>query len=302
MAKLKYQSLLDSGFVLSDDKPKPDWNATSGQEAEILNKPNLSIYSQGANLGNILFVSANAPVANDGNTRVQALGRIDKPFKSIQNAVNIAENGDNIIIFGGTYSENVSCIININLNFYGIGQVTINQITGFYNTTYNFENLNITKLQTIIGPGENFIFVNVFKCNIQICALFCTGIYDFQNCVLGSDGSIAQGRWGHGTFKYKNCVFTNNLFYFYNDGYGINFSNRLIFENCEFKTVELTGGNLTPSLISFDKCKFITPTSYNLVTSNIILTNLLLINCISNKPINPSIIHFNSFYHNLIIE
>lgn len=151
MSKLKYQSLLDNGFVLSDDKPKPDWNATSGEEAEILNKPDLSIYSQSANLGNILFVSANAPIANDGNTREQAIGRIDKPFRSIQNAVNVASSGDVVYVSMGSYN----------------GFTTNN--TFFYDCTIILENVIVNgdfKISSGYGLAKTFTLIGIGKSKI----------------------------------------------------------------------------------------------------------------------------------------
>lgn len=307
MAKLSYQHSLDSSLVfLPDNNSKPDWNATSGQEAEILNKPDLSIFLQIANLGNILFVSSQAPIANNSQTRIQALGRIDKPFKNIQNAINIALNNDIIIIFSGTYNEtlvnNESLSSIRNIKFVGIGNVTITGVSFSQNSYWDFENLKIINFNTFSGPGASPTFANCYRCNITTQTLLCSGQYLFENCKMGDNGSSAQGQFGSSIYKHKNCIFTNDLFYFYNNTYGMHISNKLIFENCEFKKVELRGDVLTPILIFFDRCKFISQTTYNLITSNIILTNLFLLNCTSNKPLHPSILNVNNFYNNLIIE
>lgn len=305
MSKLKYQSLLDNGFVLSDDKPKPDWNATSGEDAEILNKPDLSIYSKNANLGNILFVSANAPIANDGNTREQVIGRINKPFKSIQSAVNVALTNDVIIIFSGTYNENIVnndfLFETRNLKFVGLGNVNITSISFTQNSHFDFENVNFTNFITFSGPGAGQTIQKLNKCNITTQTLGCSGQYLFENCNIGRNGSINQGAYGSSTFKYKNSVL-NDLFYYYNNDYGMRINNKLIFDNCEIKKIELTGDVLTPILVLFEKCKFVSQTSFNLVSWSINLSNLFLLNCVSNKPIHPNITNIINYYQNILIE
>lgn len=134
MAKRKFSPLVKKGF--ETEQVNSDWNTTNGK-AQILNKPDLSIYSQNANLGNILFVSANAPIINNGQNRATALGRIDKPFKSIQSALNVCSSEDTIVVFAGTYTENLITVDKtIFLNF--IGNCVLNGNIEKYNGNWGF--------------------------------------------------------------------------------------------------------------------------------------------------------------------
>ena len=184
---------------------------------DIKLSPDLSLYALNAQLGNILFVSSLAPVANDSQTRTQALGRIDRPFRTIQNAVSIATNNDCIFVLNGTFNENIIISTSKFLTFYLFDCTIIGQwdlgtnthIIGVspYKTTLQFttglhfivrtglvntiENCRIISTgQTTFGRVSNESgFINLVNCNVTCGRFMGSGLY---NSIIKNSQIIAQ--------------------------------------------------------------------------------------------------------------
>lgn len=249
MAKLKYQSLLDNGFVLSDDKPKPDWNATSGEDAEILNKPDLSIYSKSANLGNILFVSSEAPAINNSQTRVQAVGRIDRPFRTINAAHIMSTDNDIIYVLAGDYTVTSMSVSNANRSSrFILDNCNITITSNFLNITgsgyarphfISLINSNMTTNQSIISGIRP---INVFGNNNLTCSITSTSVTIisslhclFRTSVRGTVSNLTINSFGapivNGTVNstFVNCII--NCAFFTIAGQWVH-----TFENCYLYT------------------------------------------------------------------
>lgn len=80
--------------------------------------------SASVSLGNILYVSLNAPIANDSQTRAQALGNILSPFRTPSAAANVANDGDTLVIYAQTYAG--FTVLNKTLTIVCNGRVVIN--------------------------------------------------------------------------------------------------------------------------------------------------------------------------------
>lgn len=291
-----------------------DWNATTGVP-EIFNKPDLSVFTQGVSLGNILFVSSQAPASNNSQTRTQALGRIDRPFRSIQSALNIAESGDIIYIFAGTYNENCStlnkkidfildnakiqtllCVNYIAPNNYitGIGDASISNLQG--NLQSGFVIVNNLTISNVSSNGGNGIFLKanncVFTtslqggyCVINNCEIFCPINFnggDINNCTINATHFTDIYSFSNGTIKNCNITFTNSNA---NICFGNCPAGNLIkFENCNFKAnsqnifnIHLYASNI-PNLTfisCYFNCNFIVNTSLNISPK--------FFNCITNN-------------------
>lgn len=270
---------------------------------DITNYPITNFMLSNAPLGNILFVSALAPVINDSQTRTQALGRIDKPFRSIQSAVNVSASNDIIYIFSGTYNENLSIgfdggnfgkLYNIfgedkNTTFIN-GNVEGSSILG-----YNLKNLRIKKLQFTAIFG-NTTTVKIENCIVNESDYLngSLGVYNYKDCIFES-GVNHRNFWGGTIIKYDNCILKQTSF---NVGDFDIPNSTYIFKNCtlENNSINKYDAGEFP-YFQYENCKFI-----NTGTNNLTLINagdlVNLINCYSNKPIEPTIMNFHNFHNN----
>lgn len=179
-----------------------------------------------ANLGNILFVSASAPVASNLQTRSQAIGRIDKPFRNLQKAFDVCEDGDTIIIFAGTYTGNLTVIDKDNITIKCIGSVTINgnftyevgvnpnkqiKFLGNYSTTVNgsflIANSNETFVFSVYGTTVNSGINYAFQLDANKRSTF--KVYDCD--IVGNFLSTSMAGNDNGVRPiglFKNCNFT----------------------------------------------------------------------------------------------
>ncbi len=104
-------------------------------------------------LGNTLFASTSAPVANNTNTRAQAVGRIDRPFQSMQSAINVALSGDTIIAFDGSFAETLTNATAINLNILLI-DATISNVNFIGGTAVRIMGLGTSTITTFTCSGS----------------------------------------------------------------------------------------------------------------------------------------------------
>ena len=83
-------------------------------------------------------------------------GSSDAPFKAIQTAINVAEEGDFVIIKGNTYSEKITWSGNKGLKIIGDGEVTISLASGSSISVNAFE-MYLANLK-FMGSGTNVYF------------------------------------------------------------------------------------------------------------------------------------------------
>ena len=147
------------------------------------------------------------------------IGTADDPFKNIQHAINVANSGDSIYVFGGTYNETL--IVNKNVTIIGSidnGNTIINrkatnrytiQITADYVT---IEGLNITDTDNHNDVAQVYITSNdvVLQGN-NITYSDSYAIY-FDN---SNDNTIGNnqinGTKGIYLYSSNNNVFSNNI-------------------------------------------------------------------------------------------
>lgn len=216
-----------------------------------------NIVSDLPSLGNILFVSALAPTINDSQTRTDALGRIDRPFKSIQSALNVCAFDDVVYIFNGNYNENINCnkaiksiiLDNViftgtfnlsptgsaNLNkivIQGIGQsyinsslITLNGLTPFGIHYFEFKNLNINANYNY-DASETQRTVSYFDCTLNQTADYSTSTFfvDCYRCKITAEGKNKSLLF----HRYFNCDIT------YQNGKQLGFTQSTLYaENCK---------------------------------------------------------------------
>lgn len=96
--------------ILQSDSILTAFSKTQGQ---------INSTAQSVSLGEVFYVSLLAPIANDLQTRTQARGRIDRPFRTIQACINAVATANTIldrIVISGTFTEN--------LNWSGLANIT----------------------------------------------------------------------------------------------------------------------------------------------------------------------------------
>lgn len=107
-------------------------------------------FAQISNLGNIIFVSANAPTSANLQTRAEALGRIDRPFQSINSAFLVSTPGDLIYCLPGTYPLTTITLASTRTNqFYFQNCVTSTVGSGFATAVF----------RTAIGATNLFLYL-----------------------------------------------------------------------------------------------------------------------------------------------
>ena len=183
------------------------------------------------NQGRIFFVSKN------GSDIEGLVGRIDRPFLTIQSAVTASIAGDTIYIFAGTYTENIALGGNIPdrtfifLNAILNGTISNTIFNGCnYGRIIGIGNSKITGAITILG-ASNFELIKDLTLNVlDNCSL------NYQNCayVVSNEGTMG------GT--YENCTFTStaaNLILTYGASLGFKLYNCRI--NCNNFTTQVGG-------------------------------------------------------------
>ncbi len=165
-------------------------------------------------------------------------------FNSIQNAINAVAEGGKIIIYDGTYNENL--VINKSVAIYGNGNVCIQGDSG---DVVVINALNVILENLSIKGGDKGIYVMEDNCRIYNCSVSNNEVYNIwiisSNNVI-SDCYIGESKYGVGLGganynKIYGCFIANhseNGIYFnesqfnliekcriYNNSYGIYFFN-----------------------------------------------------------------------------
>lgn len=182
--------------------------------------------SNSLSLGRILLVSKN------GNNNTAEIGKIDKPFLTIQAALNAATNLDVIYILTGNYTENISCNVvlrgiildnctingNINLTpnnnigfnktvIQGIGQSKINSSLIDLSASNSFYTFEFRNLEIIANYADNsFRSVVYYDCTINKTPSYSpsTNYIRCYDCTITAE-SKTQSFYFH---KYFNCDIT----------------------------------------------------------------------------------------------
>lgn len=77
----------------------------------------LNVFATAGQNANVLYVSSSNAFASDSYLRADAIGRVSKPFATIQAAVSEALDGDTVCVLGGTYAENITVTFQQNVSF-----------------------------------------------------------------------------------------------------------------------------------------------------------------------------------------
>lgn len=199
-------------------------------------------FAQISNLGNILFVSANAPTSANLQTRIEALGRIDRPFQSINAAHLVSSVGDLIYCLPGTYNITTISITSTRSNtfYFFYCNITTGAGIGTFSMAINIQRLNLYLQNTTI----TFQTTSFFRSSSQSTCI----INGDQNSAINSStlttGTLLGGNNPIGAIKninitvanitgvsqrvnsFENCTIFCNTYPFNNNG--------LILNNCNF--------------------------------------------------------------------
>lgn len=133
----------------------------SGTIALLSDIPNITLNT------NILYVASSAPIINNSQSRSTAVGRPDKPFQSLQSALNVSLSSDKIV-FLSDITENVVVATDNSISLIGNGNNYTGSITvsGGANHTFRFSQFDILK-NSILYQSTTSVFLNVnyFNCN-----------------------------------------------------------------------------------------------------------------------------------------
>lgn len=154
---------------------------------EIIDFVNAPVVVPSENIaGNTLFVNPLNANASDAYIRTEALGRPDKPFLTLQAAINVANTNDSIYIYS---NSSFATLRNINLNFvlfncnvsasglstqntanffkfYGIGNASVSGSWATQSSLFTFEfyNLSVNALSFAGGSGAFQCISNFHYC------------------------------------------------------------------------------------------------------------------------------------------
>jgi parallel beta-helix repeat protein len=200
--------------------------------------------------GNAIYVDKRYHTFRDGSA--------ENPYETIQYAIDIAEAGDTIYVFGGTYNETL--VIDKNITIMGSidsGNTIINkndrnkytvQITADYVTferftitdpnNYNLVSLLYVTSNNVVVQGNNFTDSKTW------------GIYLFNSDDNTLGGNFLDGTRGVNLYSSNNNVFSNNNFTNCQD-YGISMSfssgETIIYDNvfydCKYSIYGLSSSN-----------------------------------------------------------
>lgn len=132
-------------------------------------------------------------------------GTVEHPYGSIQYAIDVANPGDTIYVFGGTYNESLH--INKRLTLVGgLDRETEGDTIVYYGKTHKYT-------VTISADNVNFKGFNVTdKENRIISELKGALIYVTADNVVIENNNITNSTGGYGVFLYNNkdCLINNN--------------------------------------------------------------------------------------------
>lgn len=208
-------------------------------------------------LGNTLFVSSYAPLSNDLQTRASALGRIDKPFKTIQAAFNASNSGDTIYVFGGNYAESASVtgkslriiLFDVSVNLIFTDSANNLKIEGFGNSIIG--NLSLSD----DNSGSGFVYAN--NLTINTYTLGFRGNVVFDKCTINN---LTGGLGSSQSINAIDCAFNNIVLDNFSTGVFLTGVFRYcMFNNCQFI---YTQPNSSTSYFYFENCNLIGTTFY----------------------------------------
>jgi len=188
-------------------------------------------------LGNTLFVSTSAPVANNSNSRATAIGRIDLPFQSLASAIAVMASGDTIVVYSSTISESV--------NFSAVASASLILINS-----------------TIIGAWTGLIATSLYinmqgNSGITNCNLV------FGNQTLNIQGGTITNSGTGINLQLLNTTANIEGVRFVNTSTGTNIDVRngnMYFNSCRFRSTSATSALLVAGggcVAMFDNCKIV---------------------------------------------
>ena len=135
-----------------------------------------------------IFVSKNGSDSNSGISR-------DVPVRTIQKALDLARNCQNIIILDGNYSENLE--INYDVTLKGEGNATLTDKMSFCsNANFTLKNLKINNLNTdtFIKQNSNNLFIsNCIITNNNALLVHNDGFTTIVDSILLNTSNVIQG-------------------------------------------------------------------------------------------------------------
>jgi parallel beta-helix repeat protein len=143
-------------------------------------------------------------------------------YTSIQAAINNATDGDIILIYNGTYSENV--VVNKTLNLTGIGMPVIDGMNNGNTMKIEADNCTIKNFKVINSAGDwNLAGIHIASSNNIICNNTISsnkghgiGIYSGNNKIYSN--ILSSNGWaGVGIYAGGNNIYSNDI---QNNGYG----------------------------------------------------------------------------------
>ncbi len=135
--------------------------------------------------GNTAFVSP------AGNNATAVVGRFDRPYATIQQAVNAASANGSICIVEGTYSESLT--INKQLKFTSLGRVQISGTHTITSTTVEFDNIRLKQASVAV----------IFTASNSTITL--------KNLEVDTAGSFVASATGTSTIIARNVYSNKNL-------------------------------------------------------------------------------------------
>jgi len=171
-------------------------------------------------------------------------------FDNIQDAIDAASDGDEIVVMPGTYTSTEN---------YGVAQTLSKAITL---RSTNPNNPDVVATTIIDGEGvrrgilvagtwtsgptiQGFTIINGNSMNEEGGGVRCSGVASISNCIFESN--VTEGNHGGGfsiqpdaQLTFTGCKFINNQALSYSGGGGMIYSDYAVFENCTFDSN--TGG------------------------------------------------------------
>jgi len=195
-------------------------------------------------------------------------GSAENPYESIQYAINIAEAGDTIYVFGGTYNETL--VINKNITLMGSidsGNTIINK---------NDRNKYVVEIKADYVTFERFNISDPYNYNL-VSLLYITS----NNVVIQGNNFTDSKTWGIYLYGSDDNTIGGNLV-FNNKGVNLYSANNNVFSNNNFTNCKEAGISMSFSSsesIIYDNvfydCKY---SIYGLSSSNNNITKNKIIN------------------------
>lgn len=178
------------------------------------------------------------------NSNFLSVGKIGCTFTTINDAINYAKNYANInnrvgiVIFPGTYNEEITLLDSHGIDLFGIGNVIVS-----HSSTYPNAPIYITgdaKISNIhfLNSGEG-----AYAMHYEISQTGVTGKVEFFNCIFEvtngvNTSSVGIGLGSNNTLRFNNCKFINNSnrapFFLHTNAHENSHNVNVYVEYCEF--------------------------------------------------------------------